>query len=33
MKAVRPLSRYFGGFNVVVFTPEDLALPRAAGRP
>jgi len=29
-KAVRPLSRYFGGFNVVVFTPEDLALPRGA---
>lgn len=28
-KAVRPLARYFGGFNVVVFTPEDLALPRA----
>jgi DNA replication and repair protein RecF len=27
-KAVRPLARYFGGFNVVVFTPEDLALPR-----
>ena len=29
-KAARPLSRYFGGFNVVVFTPEDLALPRGA---
>ncbi len=29
-KAVRPLARYFGGFNVVVFTPEDLALPRAS---
>ena len=29
-KAVRPLSRYFGGFNVVVFTPEDLALARAS---
>jgi DNA replication and repair protein RecF len=27
-KAVRPLARYFGGFNVVVFTPEDLNLPR-----
>ncbi len=27
-KAVRPLARYFGAFNVVVFTPEDLALPR-----
>ena len=29
-KAVRPISRYFGGFNVVVFTPEDLALPRGS---
>lgn len=29
-KAVRPIARYFGGFNVVVFTPEDLALPRGA---
>lgn len=29
-KAVRPLARYFGGFNVVVFTPEDLALARGA---
>jgi DNA replication and repair protein RecF len=29
-KAARPLSRYFGGFNVVVFTPEDLQLPRGA---
>ncbi|MFN0250827.1 MAG: DNA replication/repair protein RecF [Kofleriaceae bacterium] len=29
-KAPRPLSRYFGGFNVVVFTPEDLALPRGS---
>jgi DNA replication and repair protein RecF len=29
-KSVRPLARYFGGFNVVVFTPEDLGLPRAA---
>jgi DNA replication and repair protein RecF len=29
-KTPRPLSRYFGGFNVVVFTPEDLALPRGA---
>ena len=27
-KTARPLARYFGGFNVVVFTPEDLALPR-----
>jgi DNA replication and repair protein RecF len=29
-KAVRPLTRYFGGFNVVVFTPEDLGLPRGS---
>jgi DNA replication and repair protein RecF len=29
-KTVRPLARYFGGFNVVVFTPEDLGLPRGA---
>ena len=29
-KAVRPLARYFGGFNVVLFTPEDLAVPRGA---
>jgi DNA replication and repair protein RecF len=29
-KAVRPLSRYFGGFNVVVFTPEDLGLARGS---
>lgn len=29
-KAVRPLARYFGAFNVVVFTPEDLGLPRGA---
>jgi DNA replication and repair protein RecF len=29
-KAARPLARYFGGFNVVVFTPEDLSLPRAS---
>ena len=29
-KAARPLSRYFGGFNVVVFTPEDLGLPRGS---
>lgn len=29
-KAARPLARYFGGFNVVVFTPEDLAIPRGA---
>lgn len=29
-KAPRPLARYFGGFNVVVFTPEDLGLPRGS---
>jgi DNA replication and repair protein RecF len=29
-KAVRPLARYFGAFNVVVFTPEDLAIPRGS---
>ncbi|HSD88510.1 MAG TPA: DNA replication and repair protein RecF, partial [Kofleriaceae bacterium] len=29
-KAVRPLAKYFGGFNVVVFTPEDLQLPRGS---
>ncbi len=29
-RAARPISRYFGGFNVVVFTPEDLALPRSS---
>jgi DNA replication and repair protein RecF len=29
-KAVRPLARYFGTFNVVVFTPEDLAIPRGS---
>lgn len=29
-KTPRPLSRYFGELNVVVFTPEDLALPRGA---
>jgi DNA replication and repair protein RecF len=29
-KPARPLARYFGGFNVVVFTPEDLQLPRGA---
>lgn len=28
--AVRPIARYFGGFNIVVFTPEDLALPRGS---
>ena len=29
-KVPRPVSQYFGEFNVVVFTPEDLALPRGA---
>jgi DNA replication and repair protein RecF len=29
-KGVRPLARYFGGFNVVLFAPEDLQLPRGA---
>ena len=29
-KAVRPLARYFGAFNVVVFTPDDLNLARGA---
>jgi DNA replication and repair protein RecF len=29
-KAVRPLSKYFGAFNVVLFAPEDLQLPRGA---
>lgn len=29
-KAVRPLARYFGAFNVVLFAPEDLQLPRGA---
>ena len=29
-KSARPLARYFGGFNVVVFTPEDLGLPRGS---
>ncbi len=29
-KPARPLARYFGAFNVVVFTPEDLALPRGS---
>lgn len=27
-KAPRPLAKYFGDFNVVLFAPEDLALPR-----
>lgn len=29
-KAVRPLSRYFGELNVVLFAPEDLAIPRGS---
>lgn len=29
-KAVRPLARYFGEFNVVLFAPEDLQIPRGA---
>lgn len=29
-KAVRATADYFGGFNVVLFAPEDLALPRGA---
>ncbi|MBK9072103.1 MAG: DNA replication/repair protein RecF [Myxococcales bacterium] len=29
-KAARPLSKYFGGFNAVMFAPEDLLLPRAS---
>jgi DNA replication and repair protein RecF len=29
-KAVRPVARYFGEFNVVLFAPEDLLLPRGA---
>jgi DNA replication and repair protein RecF len=29
-KTPKPLARYFGAFNVVVFTPEDLALPRGS---
>jgi DNA replication and repair protein RecF len=29
-KVPRPVSQYFGAFNVVVFTPEDLGLPRGA---
>ncbi len=27
-KAVRPLRNYFGNFNVVLFSPEDLRIPR-----
>ena len=29
-KLVRPTSRYFGGFQVVLFAPEDLAVPRGS---
>jgi len=29
-KVPRPLARYFGAFNVVLFAPEDLQLPRGA---
>ncbi len=29
-KPVRPISRYFGAFNVVLFAPEDLSVARAS---
>jgi DNA replication and repair protein RecF len=29
-KAVRPIARYFGEFNVVLFAPEDLQVPRSS---
>jgi DNA replication and repair protein RecF len=29
-KAVRPLSKYFGSFNAVLFAPEDLQAPRGS---
>jgi DNA replication and repair protein RecF len=29
-KAVRPIARYFGDFNVVLFAPEDLSVPRGS---
>lgn len=29
-KAVRPVSRYFGQFNVVLFSPEDLQIPKGS---
>lgn len=29
-KAVRPISKYFGDFNVVLFAPEDLRVPRGS---
>jgi DNA replication and repair protein RecF len=31
-KAVRPIARYFGEFNVVLFAPEDLQVPRSSPR-
>lgn len=29
-KTVRPISKYFGDFNVVLFAPEDLLVPRGS---
>ena len=29
-KTVRPIARYFGGFNVVLFAPEDMLVVRAS---
>jgi DNA replication and repair protein RecF len=29
-KAVRPIAKYFGEFNVVLFAPEDLQIPRGS---
>lgn len=29
-KAVRPITKYFGDFNVVLFAPEDLQVPRGS---
>jgi DNA replication and repair protein RecF len=29
-KTVRPISKYFGDFNVVLFAPEDLGVPRGS---
>lgn len=29
-KTVRPIAKYFGDFNVVLFAPEDLAVPRGS---
>ncbi len=31
-KTVRPISRYFGEFNTVLFAPEDLQIPRSSPR-